>query len=121
MSWIILKQPHPLDAIWSQAMEAVSDAQHAVDAQPEDFSDAQNDALCAVLLKAIAVVIALPARDLSDSLVKLDLSGLGEDGPLSDFDHHEIMREACALADAAIVRGGKLLKAVPNLLEGVTL
>lgn len=121
MSWITIKRAHPLDGVWSQAMEAVSDAQAAADNQPADFTDAQNDALCGVLLDAIAVVMALPARDVSDSLYKLDLSGLGEDGPLTRFDQNEIMREALAVNDAAITRGAKLLRCLPDLLEEVAI
>lgn len=86
MTYIIIKQPHPLDKLWEQAVEAVSDAQHAVDNQPSDFTDEQNDTLCNALLDAIAVVIALPSRSVADSLYKLDLSGIGEDGPLVRFD-----------------------------------
>ena len=121
MTYIILTQPHPLDAIWTLAVEAVHKARVAVDAQPPDFTDEDNNALCSVLIDAIAVVIALPARHVEDSLYKLDMSGLGADGPLSDFDHDAILQEGLSLIDAAIARGAKIKALNPEFLEGVTL
>lgn len=121
MTYIILKQPHPLDAIWEQAVEAVSNAQYAVDSQPDDFTNADNDRLNEALLEAIAVVIALPARHVSDSLYKLDLSGLSDEGELVGIDQRAIFQEGLTLMDAALLRGDKLMKQIPDLLEGVTL
>lgn len=64
MSWIILKQPHPLDAIWSKSFEEVSDAQRALDALGDDYTNAQADAASDALTAAIQVIMALPARTL---------------------------------------------------------
>lgn len=121
MTSIIITQPHPLDKIWEQAVEAVSDAQHAIEGTPKDYTNEEIDALVEVLQDAVAVVIALPARHVADSLYKLDLSGLADEGHLNAFDQRAIFQEGISVMDAAIGRGAKLTKELPDLLLGVTL
>tara|TARA_R110000868_G_scaffold305573_7_gene566627 strand:- start:10942 stop:11313 length:372 start_codon:yes stop_codon:yes gene_type:complete len=123
MTWIIIRQPHPLDIIWSKAFEDVSDAQSALDALGDDYTNAQADAATDAITAAIQVIMALPARTLSDSLIKLDLAGVDGSGDSirCDCDVLAIMNEATGLLDAGIARGSKLMSVIPDLLEGVDL
>lgn len=122
MTCIILSQPHALDAIWSQAVEAYSDAEHALDNLPTPFANEENDALVAAVGRAVQVIMALPARNLSDSLFKLDIAGVeSADGIRFDCDAAAIMNEARALLEKATGRGAKLKQINPEFLEGVTL
>ena len=121
MTSIIITRPHPLDRIWEQAVEAVSDAHHAVENQPRGFTNEENDALNEVLIDAISVVMALPARHVADSLYKLDLTGLADTGHLICFDQRAVFQEGLAVMEAAIARGAKLKKELPDVLEGVAL
>tara|TARA_R110000787_G_scaffold208846_8_gene318933 strand:+ start:21287 stop:21655 length:369 start_codon:yes stop_codon:yes gene_type:complete len=122
MSWVIIKQPHPLDAIWSQAVEAYSDAEHALDNLQSPFTDEENNALVAAVGDAVQVIMALPARNLSDSLFKLDIAGVeNADGIRFDCDAAAIMSEARALLEKAMGRGARLARDIPDMLEGVQL
>ena len=122
MTCIILSQPHPLDPIWSQAVEAYSDAEHALDNLQSPFTDEENNALVAAVGDAIKVIMALPARNLSDSLFKLDIAGVeNTDGIRFDCDAAAIMSEARALLEQGMGRGATLTRDIPHLLEGVKL
>lgn len=122
MTCIILSQPHALDAIWAQAVEAYSDAEHALDHLPTPFTDDDNNALVAAVGDAIQVIMALPARNLSDSLFKLDIAGVeNADGIRFDCDAAAIMSEARALLEQAMGRGARLTRDIPDLLAGVKL
>lgn len=122
MTCIILSRPHVLDAIWSQAVEAYSDAEHALDNLPTPFTDEDNNALVAAVGDALQVIMALPARNLSDSLFKLDIAGVeGADGIRFDCNTAAIMSEARALLEQAMGRGAKLTRDIPDLLAGVKL
>lgn len=121
MTCIIIKQPHPLDAIWEQAVEAVSNAHHAMIDLGDDFTNAQLDAAGDVTTAAIQVVMALPARNLSDCLFKLDCAGIDDGHIRVDCDARAIIAEATALLDAGHHRGVKLLFDCPGLLLGVDL
>ncbi|MBA4091416.1 MAG: hypothetical protein C0494_12620 [Sphingobium sp.] len=121
MTDIIITQPHPLDAIWSQATEAVEDAQSAIDALPNPYTDEEIDPLVMTHLKAVGVVLALPARNLSDCLYKMDKAGLLDGARLVDFDHDVVVQETFAVLNAAVARGTKLKALNPEFLEGVTL
>ncbi|MAN12137.1 MAG: hypothetical protein CMN63_06950 [Sphingobium sp.] len=121
MSWIIIKQPHPLDSIWSVAMAAVNDAQDAIDALPSPYTDEEIDALVNSHTAAAQAVIALPARGLVDCIYKMNLTGPMDSGPAAGFDRDAIISEALSLIDAGVSRGNRLLNAVPGLLEGVSL
>lgn len=123
MTCIILSQPHALDTIWSQAVETYSDAEHALDNLPTPFTNEENDALVvAAVGRAVQVIMALPARNLSDSLFKLDIAGVeSADGIRFDCDAAAIMNEARKLLEKAMSRGERLTRDIPGLLEGVTL
>lgn len=119
MSWIIIKQPHPLDRIWSKAMEDIEQANAALDALDTDFSDAEVDAAKDRRTEAMLAIMALPARSVSDSAYKLDLAGIDGGHLHVDCDAHAIMEEMISVLDAAIGRGKRLVSQVPGLLEGV--
>ena len=121
MSYIILKQPHPLDAIWTHAMAMVDDAQTAIDDLPESYTNAEIDTLVDCHTEAALAVIALPARHPADCIFKLDLTGPLDSGPMAGCDRSAIITEALGLIDAAIARGAKLKALNPDFLEGVTL
>ncbi|WP_416463229.1 hypothetical protein [Sphingomonas sp. VDB2] len=121
MTWIIIKQPHPLDAIWSHAMTAVDLAQTAIDDLPDPYTNEEIDALVDVHTAAALAVIALPARDVADCISKLDLTGPMTAGPLVGTDRTAIINEMLDLIDVGLSQGAKLKAAVPGLLEGVTL
>ncbi|WP_311269732.1 hypothetical protein [Sphingobium sp. WCS2017Hpa-17] len=65
--------------------------------------------------------LRLPARHVPDSFYKLDLSGLSDEGELVGIDQRAIFQEGLTLMDTALLRGDKLMKQIPDLLEGVTL
>ncbi|MEE4452886.1 hypothetical protein [Novosphingobium resinovorum] len=93
MTWAIIKQPHPLDAIWSRACEDLDDA--------NELASGSEEATTA----AIMAIMALPARNLADSLYKLDCAGIDRPSPRTDCNLQAIMDEACTLTDAAIALG----------------
>lgn len=121
MTWIILKQPHPLDGIWSAAMIAVDDAQDAIDALPSPYTNEEIDGLVDKHSAAAMAVLALPARDVADCIYKLDLTGPLEGGQIVWADRDAITSEALGLIDAGVSRGAKLMSAMPDLLEEVAL
>lgn len=122
MTYIVFTQPHALDAIWSQAVEVFHNAGVAMDDLGGDFTNEELDTVANDFAAAVQVIMALPARHLSDSLFKLDCAGIdGPDGIRPDCDATAIMNEANKLLDAAIARGTKLKKVMPDFLEGVTL
>ena len=109
MTWIIFKQPHPLDKVWSDAIEALSDADSAMDALGDDYTDEQINAAGAVRMSAILTVLALPARNISDSLYKLDCCGIDDGHLINDCNPAAIMDEAREMLDASIARGRGLI------------
>lgn len=121
MTFIILKQPHPLDDIWSAAMIAVDDAQEAIDALPSPYTNEEIDALVDRHTAATLAALALPARNVADCIYKLDLTGPLDSGPMAGCDRNAITGEALALIDAGISRGAKLNALNPDFLEGVIL
>jgi len=121
MTYIIIKQPHPLDKIWSAAFDAIDAANDAMDELGDDYTPEDLAKAGDVRTEAILAIMALPARNLSDSIYKLDLAGIDGGTCRDDCDMRAIMNEATDLMDAAISRGTKLVKEVPGLLEGVTL
>lgn len=121
MSYIILKQPHPLDGLWNIAAKAVSDTQDAIDNAPPNCADANMDALVYANAKAVLAVIALPARHVDDSIYKLSITGPLGEGTIADIDREAILNEAIDVVAAAYARGQKLRAVMPDLLEGVTL
>lgn len=96
MTWAIIKLPHPLDGVWSRVCEDL-DAANELENGSEEATTA-----------AIMTIMALPARDLADSLYKLDCVGIDGPTPRSDCDLQAIMNEACGLIDAAMERGRRL-------------
>lgn len=124
MSWIIIPQPHPLDKLWSVALDAVQTAEDMFDALGEDYTNEQADEAGEVLTEALAGLWALPARNMSDVLVKLNLADL--DGAIrNDCPIRDIMDEATEVLDAGVARGTALMTHKPDLLadplEGVAL
>lgn len=119
MTWIIFKQPHPLDALWSLAMAAVDEAHEAVEALRENYTNEEMDALVDKHSDAAQAVLALPARNVADCIYKLDLTGPLDGCQLVWADRNAITDEALSLIDAAVSRGEKLKKSMPDILEGV--
>jgi hypothetical protein len=103
-AYIILREPHPLDAIWTIANEEVERASDAIEATPDDVTDAQLNAAGEVLTRAVLAIMALPARNFDDIITKLMLTGI-EDGPARNDRIRDILNEACLVLDAAIQRG----------------
>lgn len=121
MTYIILTQPHPLDAIWSAAMIAVDDAQDAIDDLPEPYTDEEIDALVDRHTAVALAALALPARHVADCLYKLSLTGPLDACQQRDTDRDAIITEALGLIDVGVGRGAKLKALNPDFLEGVTL
>ncbi len=121
MTCVILPRSHPLDAIWSHATAAVESAQNAIDDLQMPYANEQMDPLVEAHCSAVFAVMALPARNLHDALLKMSLSGPLDCSPMDGIDRDAILNEALSLLEAATGRGSKLLKAVPGLLEGVSL
>lgn len=109
MTWIIFKQHHPLDKVWSDAVEALSDADSAMEALGDVYTDDQINAAGAVRMDAIRTILALPARNISDSLYKLDCCGIDDGHLINDCDPAAIMDEARDLLDSAIAQGRGLI------------
>lgn len=120
MSWIIFTQPHPLDGLWTIAMNAVEDAQDAIDDLPEPYTNEEVDALVDKHSEAAQALLALPARHVADCIMKLDLTGPLEGGQIIWADRSAIISEMLTLIDAGIARGAKLKAINPDFLEGVT-
>ncbi|MBA4092045.1 MAG: hypothetical protein C0494_15845 [Sphingobium sp.] len=122
MSWVTLKRQHPLDKLWSVAIDAVSNADTVMDRLGSEFTDEQLNAAGTLRTEAIMTVMALPARNIADSLYKLDLAGVdGDASPRTDCDLRSLMNEATAVLDAEISRGAKLQRYMPDLLEEVAI
>ncbi|KKW92271.1 hypothetical protein [Sphingobium chungbukense] len=122
MSWIIIKYSHPLDQIWSKAMAEVDDAQDAIDALPDGYSDEEIDALVDKHSTAAQAILALPARNVADCIYKLDLTGPLDGGQIVWADRDAITNEALTLIDAAVARGAKLKARLnPEILEGIAI
>ncbi|WP_311270518.1 hypothetical protein [Sphingobium sp. WCS2017Hpa-17] len=119
MTYIILKQLHPLDAIWSHATRAVELAQAAIDDLPEPYTNEEIDALVDVHTAASMAVLALPARNVADCISKLDLTGPITGCPLVGTDRSAILNEMLDLIDLGISDGAKLIEQRPDLLGGV--
>lgn len=108
MTYTITKTPHPLDAIWSDAAEAYSDAvsaRDALDTLGEGCTDEQIDAAADAVTAAIMTIMALPARNVADSLFKLDCAGIDDGNIRTDCDPSAIINEANDVLNAAIARG----------------
>jgi len=118
---IIIKQPHPLDRLWTLINLDLEQADDALEALPDDCSNEERDAAVDHRLSVIHAMMALPARHLDDCLIKLTASGCEDGDSLPGCNVRDIINEATALLGDGIWRGNKLLKAVPGLLEGVTL
>lgn len=121
MNWIILKQPHPLDGLWSIAMAAVDEAQAAIDALPSPYTNEAIDALVDKHSEASQALLALPARHVADCITKLELTGPLDGCQIVWADRDAIINEMLTLIDAAVHRGEKIKKIMPDFLEGVTL
>ena len=121
MTSIIIKQPHPLDRLWTLINLDLEQADDALEALPDDCSNEERDAAVDHRLSIVHAMMALPARHLDDCLAKLTASGCEHGDEVSGCNVREILNEAVQVMDAAMSRGGKLLKAVPGLLEGVSL
>lgn len=102
MTWAIIKSPHPLDAIWSRASEDLDAA--------NDLIDGREEAITA----ATMAIMALPARNLGDCILKLDCAGIDTPNPRTDCDLQALMNEACGLIDTAVARGRSLF---PNPIQ----
>lgn len=102
MTWAIIKIPHPLDAVWDRANEELGDAC--------ELTVGRDDAITA----ATMTIMALPARNLADSIQKLDVAGIDRENPRADCDLQAIMNEACDLIDTAVARG---LRLYPNQIK----
>lgn len=102
MTWAIIKSPHPLDAIWLRASEDLDDAR--------ELDVGRDEAITA----AVMTIMALPARNLGDSILKLDCVGIDRPDPRTDCDLKAIMQEACDLIDSAVNRG---LRMFPDLTK----
>jgi len=105
MTYVIIKEPHPLDKVWGAAIEAVEQANGRMELLGSDFTDAELDAAGDVRTAAILTVLALPARNLSDSLYKLDLAGIDGGHLRNDCDPSAIINEANDVLNAALRRG----------------
>lgn len=93
MTWAVIKTPHPLDAVWERASEDLDNA--------NELAVGSEEATTA----AIMTIMALPARNLADSILKLDCVGIDRTNPRTDCNLKAIMEEACALIDAAVTLG----------------
>ncbi|MBZ9649406.1 hypothetical protein K9B33_17870 [Sphingobium sp. 3R8] len=120
MTYIIITQPHPLDNLWGVALEAVQAAEDMFEALGEDYTNDEANSAGAALSEALGAVWALPARNMSDIIVKLNLADL-DGATRDDCPVREIMNEATEILDAGIARGTKLKALNPEFLEGVTL
>jgi len=120
MTWIIIKQPHLLDSAWELASEAYSDANSALNALPSDASDEQSNAATDRLVATIHTLVALPARNISDCIIKLTASGVEDGDSYPGIDVREIINEMTCVLDAACQRGAHLKRDIPGLLEGVS-
>lgn len=107
MIYTITKSPHPLDAIWGDATEALCDADAAMDALGDNYTDEQLNAASEVRTAAIMTIMALPARNVADSLYKLDLAGIDSGHIRTDCDPSAIINEANAVLNAALARGSQ--------------
>ncbi|MFX4086136.1 hypothetical protein ACKU27_13645 [Sphingobium yanoikuyae] len=111
MTWIITTPPHPLDEVWSNAIKALSDADEAMERLGEDATDNQLNAVGDVRSDTITEILALPSRNVSDCLFKLECCGVAEGHLINDCDPAAIMDEAKDLLDAAIAKGCGLIRA----------
>lgn len=119
MTYIIIKQPHPLDKIWTAAFDAIDAANDAMDELGSDFTDEELKKAGDLRTEAIMAIMALPARNLSDSIYKLDLAGIDGGTCRDDCDMRAIMNEATDLLDVAISRGRKLKSELSDTSTGV--
>ncbi|WIA57798.1 hypothetical protein N6H05_08380 [Sphingobium sp. WTD-1] len=120
MTSIIIKQPHPLDRLWTLINLDLEQADDALEALPEDCSDEDRDAAVNHRLDVIHAMMALPARHMDDCLTKLIASGCEGGDSLPGCNVREILNEATRVMDAGLSHGVRLLKAAPGLLEGVS-
>ncbi len=101
--YIIHKRRHPLDRIWEAATEALSEANHAMDALGDDHSDAELDAAGEVRTQCILAIQALPVRNLSDAFAKLDAAQANDQQLRNDCSLTAIIDEALDCLDASII------------------
>lgn len=105
MTYTITTQPHPLDGIWSLAKDRWESADTAVSALGSSFEDHELDAAGALLTEAVQGICALPARNLSDTFFKLNITGVWDGQPRNDVDIPGILLEGMELLEAALTRG----------------
>ncbi|PZR78057.1 MAG: hypothetical protein DI537_42545 [Stutzerimonas stutzeri] len=113
MTYAIIKYPHPLDDLWSFAMEAVEKAEAAVDDLKKPYTDAEIDKLVEVRNRAVDAALALPARNLSDTLYKLNVSGICDHVTVS-ADGSAILNEALSVLEDGMERGRDLQREAAN-------
>lgn len=124
MTSIIIKQPHPLDRLWTLINLDLEQADDALEALPDDCSSEDRDAAVFHRLNVIHAMMALPARHLDDCLAKLTASGCEDGDSLPGCNVRDILNEATDVLSAGIQRGAKLVNSAPgwrSLLEGVSL
>lgn len=105
MTCIIIDQPHPLDAIWEHAYALEEKANCA---NEEALRSGDEERACETLERwcdAVYAILALPARNMSDCLEKLRLSGICDDGLLAGADGDAIFKEAIAVLSEGARRG----------------
>lgn len=105
MTYTITTGPHPLDKVWSDAIEAMHNAQCDMEAAK---TDGEMNAVAARITEAFLTLMALPARNLSDCLYKFDVAGVDHGCFRNDCDPHALLEEAHDVLNAAIVRGSAL-------------
>lgn len=81
MTYSIAKQAHPLDDIWSHAQELHSDCVLAFEKVKDHEDEAVYNAAGDARDRATHAIMALPARNLGDTLYKLTVSGFWDGEP----------------------------------------
>ena len=71
MTEIILQRPHPLDPLWYGLPEHVQEAWNACEAAAP-CPDEKMDQLVSEAYRRLHAMLALPSRNISDVLVKID-------------------------------------------------
>lgn len=110
MSWIMIKRPHPLDAIWRIANERHDEAQEALDNLPDNAPDHEVDAATDVLTEARLAILSLPARSMDDCIIKLMASGVESGSVMPGCDISAIVNEMAKVLDEACHRGRDFMK-----------
>ena len=114
MSWILIKQPHPLDAIWQIANERHEAAREALDALPDTATQDEEDAASDAVTQAELAILALPARSMDDCIIKLMVSGMETGDVLTVINPSDIVNEMVRVLDEACQRGRNFTKERSN-------